>query len=493
VILLENIQVWKKNTDRILLDIDQLMLDTKQITGLTGPSGCGKSVLLKLISGLMPSPDHFIIQGCIRYDLPGLKMKVNIAHPDIQSIQLLRKSKLFSIFQYLHSGLSPVHKASEMVRDILLKHNKELLPAIEQKGLELRLPTDWVERYPEQLSGGEIQRIQLLCGLLSNASFFLCDEISTALDHKNEVLVFEHLMRYCSSADIGAFIVSHDIRLLQQHCTVIYEIEKGHLELLGKSMNCKEHEGITPYILQDNVNSTELIKIENLRISYNLSQGTLLKTDLVALHTGRIYMLTGASGSGKSTLCKIVSGLQNPQDGIIYYRKKALNTLSLVQKKVFHHKVHYLHQDALAAFHPLRKLGKSLKLMQSSVKQMPDKKEYEAFDLLNLLKIFSLSKQLLDSYPKELSGGELHRFQVLQALLFQPELVILDEVFSALDPSSSAEMMEGLEFFSLRFGISFIIVSHHRLQTYQMKAAQLIIQEGTQNLILVSPTNENNK
>ena len=176
-----------------LLEHVDLVLNTGERLGLSAPSGRGKTTLCKLLAG-WERPD----QGEIL--LNGVPLAQNWG---FCPVQLLR--------QHPEEGVDP-----------LLKLRTTLYEAgpVEQSVLDgLGIEESWLERYPAELSGGELQRICLARTLRPELRFLLCDEASAMLDLVTQARLWRFLLEQTEQRELGLLVISHDARLLERLCT----------------------------------------------------------------------------------------------------------------------------------------------------------------------------------------------------------------------------------------------------------------------------------
>jgi ABC-type glutathione transport system ATPase component len=172
------------------------------------------------------------------------------------------------------------------------------------------------------------------------------------------------------------------------------------------------------------------VNIKELRLSTSVDEKVLLKDICFTLEERNIYTILGKNGSGKSTLIRSFAGLLDNRfykiDGSVMAGD--INVVTATGKelvKIRREKIKYVFQDAINSFDPLRKTGYCFKRFNV------DKDEAE-----ELLRYFLLPalKQIGKLYPYELSGGMAQRFSMVLALLMRPDLLILDEPTSGIDP-----------------------------------------------------------
>lgn len=186
----ENITFSYNKKRQILKDVS-LSLESDKIIGLIGDSGSGKSTLCKIMAGYI---SHY--KGSVTLD--GNK----IPDKDFYPVQL--------IFQHPEKTMNPKWKMEKVL-------NESWTPTQELKDT-FGLKDNWLTRWPNELSGGELQRFSILRALNPKTKFIIADEISTMLDAVTQVQIWEALIKHCRANNIGILAVSHDPELLEVVC-----------------------------------------------------------------------------------------------------------------------------------------------------------------------------------------------------------------------------------------------------------------------------------
>ena len=151
------------------------------------------------------------------------------------------------------------------------------------------------------------------------------------------------------------------------------------------------------------------------------------------LGDGEVLGIVGESGSGKSTLLKQISGLETPDSGELLLGGEPLLKKRTVEN---YRTIQMIFQDAVGSFHPRRTIKASIR---ESVHNLCGRGAEP--DLKGLSALVGLDPSLADRYPRNLSGGQCQRFAIARAVAVDPKILLCDEVTSALDVSSQAQIL----------------------------------------------------
>lgn len=189
---------WK-NRKRVLESVDLTVAPGEQV-GLAGPSGRGKTTLCKLLSGFeTPDGGTVLVDGKPLRDYRG-----------ICPVQM--------IWQHPETAVDPLMKLGDTLREG---------GPVEEELLEaLHIQPAWLERYPAELSGGELQRFCIARALRPGVQYLLCDEITAMLDLITQAQIWTFLLEQVERRDLGLVIVSHNAPLLERLCTRIQDLDK---------------------------------------------------------------------------------------------------------------------------------------------------------------------------------------------------------------------------------------------------------------------------
>ncbi|MBK9142108.1 MAG: ATP-binding cassette domain-containing protein [Candidatus Melainabacteria bacterium] len=169
-----------------------------------------------------------------------------------------------------------------------------------------------------------------------------------------------------------------------------------------------------------------LLLVQDLCFAYRQGAGgdaPAVEAISFALVPGEIVCILGPSGCGKTTLLNLIAGLLQPTSGSIKFSNEQIAPSQSSQSRT---RIGYIFQHDVLL--PWRTVRSNLMLANDLRKSAIDQKELDEY-----LKTFHLETSILDRYPSQLSGGMRQRVGIIQALMFDPEILLLDEPFSALD------------------------------------------------------------
>lgn len=187
---------YNKFSPWILKNVN-LKLNTNERYALVGPSGYGKSTLSHLISGYLEPTEGYILYNDEIFKPKGYS-----------PVQL--------IYQHPEKAVNPRLKMKK-----ILNEGYEVSDEILNK---IGIEKSWLDRYPSELSGGELQRFCIARALSSETKFLVCDEISTMLDVITQAQIWNTLMKICDERNLGMLVVTHNMDLAKRVCSKIINI-----------------------------------------------------------------------------------------------------------------------------------------------------------------------------------------------------------------------------------------------------------------------------
>ena len=189
------------------------------------------------------------------------------------------------------------------------------------------------------------------------------------------------------------------------------------------------------------------------------------------LEDGEILGVAGESGSGKSTLLKLVAGLEPPTAGTLLLHGQPLR---FRRAKAEYRRLQMVFQNAAASFNPRRTIRDSIAETVRSLLGRGAKPDAAALSAM-----VQLPPELMDRYPRQLSGGQCQRFAIARAMAVQPEILLCDEITSALDVSSQAQILRLLAKLCRESRTSAIFVSHDLAVIRCLCDRVMVMREGS--------------
>ena len=210
---------------RQVVGVDELSLGEAEIVGLAGESGSGKSMTTLAVLGLAHTVGA-TVRGSITLDgteLTGLSQR---------ELRDLRGRRIAAIFQSPAAAFSPVFKVGSVVHRALRVHGMSKDEATEAAGQAMRqvlLSPGLLDRYPAQLSGGQLQRVAIAIALALRAEVLLADEPTSALDVTVQAEVLEVLRELRDSAGMSVLFISHDLAVVAELCDRVAIMRDGKI------------------------------------------------------------------------------------------------------------------------------------------------------------------------------------------------------------------------------------------------------------------------
>ncbi|MFD4351253.1 ABC transporter ATP-binding protein [Nocardia sp. NPDC058518] len=180
--------------------------------------------------------------------------------------------------------------------------------------------------------------------------------------------------------------------------------------------------------------------------------------------------IVGESGCGKSTTARLLLQLGEPTEGDVLFRGQGIWTLDGDDQRTYRRSVQAVFQDPSSALSPRRRVKN---IVTEPLITIDGKRSRDAVaDVDKLLAPVGLTSDVADRFPHQLSGGMKQRVAIAQALATQPSVIVLDEPVSALDVSTSAEILNLLKRIQGQFGVSYVLITHN-LATVRFLAHQV--------------------
>ena len=475
-------------------------LQPGKVLGLIGESGAGKSTI-----GLAA-----MAYGRGGVEITGGEVWVNgrdILKERLRAVRRLRGAEVTYVSQSAAASFNPAKKIMDQVTEAAIYQNKFTKAEAEERAVDLfrKLglpdPETIGNRYPHQVSGGQLQRCMTALALCPQPDLVVFDEPTTALDVTTQIDVLAAIKEAIAATGVAALYITHDLAVVAQVSDHIMVLQQGDMVEYGTvdqiinapkedytkalvSVRSIRHEEKTP-------TDTPVLQVENVTARYAGTDFDVLKKINVDIHPGQTLAVVGESGSGKSTLARVITGLLPPSDGTITFDRRELAP-ALAQRPIEDlREMQMIYQMADTAMNPRQTvgtiIGRPLEFYFGLKGKAKQKRIQELLDEIELGDGFQ------DRYPAELSGGQKQRVCIARALAAKPKLIICDEVTSALDPLVADGILKLLLNLQKIEDVAYLFITHD-LATVKAIADSIavmyqgeVVRYGTKSQVLSPP------
>ncbi|MCA1367662.1 ABC transporter ATP-binding protein [Bradyrhizobium sp. BRP14] len=441
-------------------------LQKGKVLGLIGESGAGKSTI-----GL--SALAYGRGGCRITAGEVLLNGKDILKLDRSGINSVRGAHVCYVAQSAAAAFNPAHKLGEQVIEASLRHGIMNRAEAQKRALYLfRVlglpnPETFGERYPHQVSGGQLQRAMTAMALCPNPELIVFDEPTTALDVTTQIDVLAAIKHAIEETHTAALYITHDLAVVAQISDDIMVLRHGKTVEYGTTKQVIEapKEDYTRALVsvrqtkrdEATDQSGTLLRIENVHAAYG--NGFKVLHD-VSMHLpkGQTLAIVGESGSGKSTLARVITGLLPPTEGHITFEGKELPRALKGRSREELRRIQMIYQMADTAMNPRQTVRDIIGRPLSFYFSMHGARKTER--VKELLDQIEMGSRFLDRYPAELSGGQKQRVAIARALAAKPELILCDEPTSALDPLVAEGILNLLMKLQEETAVSYVFITH---------------------------------
>lgn len=239
--------------------------------------------------------------------------------------------------------------------------------------------------------------------------------------------------------------------------------------------------------MSDTVDSAPVLRITGLDVDLGSGLGTARVLSQVNLDVARgsAVGVVGESGSGKSTLAKTIIGMHRASAGSIVYDGTDLTTVRRKALQPLRRRLQYIPQDPFSSLDPRRTIGQTL---AEAIDPVHARLRRHRGTIVDALAAVTLGEDTVDRYPHEFSGGQRQRIAIARALVVDPDVIIADEITSALDVSTQAEVLRLLARLRAELGLTMLFISHNLAVVEELCDHVMVLLHG--RVVEAGPTAE---
>jgi peptide/nickel transport system ATP-binding protein len=454
----------------VLVDDVDVSLKRGEILGLIGESGAGKSTI-GLGAMAYARAGCRITGGAIRIN--GTELRASTAvqrrHFRGKSIAYIAQSAAAS-FNPAMTLMDQVCEAP-VIHGVMKRAEAEVYAKRLFRTLQLPNPDTFGDRYPHEVSGGQLQRAMAAMAMSCRPDIIVLDEPTTALDVTTQIEVLALLRDLIREFGTAGLYITHDLAVVAQIAHRIMVLRRGKMVEVGDARAVLEHP-TTPYataLVNERRDATSLplidppkgaepmLSVTNVVAGYR--QGSPTVKDInVTIARGETLAVVGESGSGKSTLARIVAGLLPRWSGDVKLAGQTLAPAMAHRPRDVLRRLQMVHQMPDVALNPRQSLeqiiGRPITFFFNRSAADTRKRVAELLTLVGLPEDFAKRR------PGQLSGGQKQRVCIARALAAEPDLIVCDEPTSALDPLVAEEVLKLLRRLQDELGLAYMFITH---------------------------------
>lgn len=512
-----------------------LRIEDGERVGLIGSSGSGKSMLIRAITGLLPSNAE-VSGSCMLGNIQTVKANE-------ESLANLRGKYVGVVFQQANRALNPLLTVEQQVSLPLRIHyrlnaddvHNRVISMLEKVGLSSKLAS----KRTFELSGGQQQRVGIATALITSPRLILADEPTTALDSVTQSEVVRMLTSLVDDMGASMLFVTHDFSVLSRAANRCYVLDSGRVidsenvknlldnprisstkqlvdaarKLTLRAQNLGSDFGSDLGSLsagsssasslsassssasskKSNTNNTSsevdaLLTAKNVHVILGSAKNRLEVLKGIDAHVcaGESLAIIGGSGSGKTTLIRAMLGLETLCEGNVTYCGEVVNNPDLL--KVNKNAYTLIRRESSLVFqHPFAALDPRWTVRESVAEPLKIWRKQLNIDAETIdnkvdetLKLVGLNPSVFAKrYPHELSGGQAQCVAIARALINNPRVLVADEPMSAIDVAERIRILDAFARIRLeRKNMSCIFVSHDLGMIQHLATRVIVLNDG---------------
>jgi len=526
VLDVRNLTVEFKTESGVVGAVEDLSFTLKlgETLGIVGESGCGKSSTSLAVMGLLPK--SAAVKGEAYLHLAGKESAVDLLSLSKAARRRYQGAQISMVFQEPLTSLNPIHKSGSQVIEAIRLHEQVSYQEAYERTLalfdEVKLPEPKaiMQRYPHELSGGQIQRVMIAMALALNPAVLIADEPTTALDVTIQATILQLLREIRDRRGMAILFITHDLGVIAEIADAVAVMYGGKLveyssaaqiftnpqhpytkgllacrpqlqhrlqylptvsDFMEVAINSRGEPvlrekplaalpiEITQAAAQERSRKLQqqapLVSVQNLCVFFP-NKGLLGRTKSYVravnnvsfeVYPGETLGLVGESGCGKSTLGRALLRLIEPTSGRVFFEDSEITRLPKQQLRELRREMQMIFQDPFSSLDSRLSIGQAvMEPLRIHAPRLSDKQRRER--VAELLERVGLNLDFFYRYPHELSGGQRQRVCIARSLALNPKFIICDESVSALDVSVQAQVLNLLRELQNEFLLTYIFI-----------------------------------
>ncbi|NGO10396.1 ABC transporter ATP-binding protein [Streptomyces sp. HC44] len=445
-----------------------------QTLALVGESGSGKSTVAATLLGHLRHGSR-VTGGSVRVD------GADVFALPARELRRLRGGTVAMVGQNAGHALTPSMRIGRQIAEV--GGDVPVVDLLEQ--VRLPRPTELARRYPHELSGGQQQRVAIAMAIAARPKVLVLDEPTTGLDVVTQRGVLDLVGALREELGLAAVLVSHDLGVVAHMADEVTVLRSGRvveaaptgrlfaapqdpytrrllasvprLDDAGLALVGEEGEReVRPKALVPG-DSPVAVSARDVTVDYGSSRAV----DGVSfdVRRGEVLALVGESGSGKSTLAWTLAGLRAPSGGTMTHESGDLAGPVRKRPMSLRRRVQLVFQNADTSLNPRRSVGDAVRRPLRFFGTAGSRSD-AAVRARKLISDVRLDPALADRLPAQLSGGQRQRIGIARALAGEPDVLIADEITTALDVSVQAEVLRILDDLRRERRLACLFISH---------------------------------